>query len=453
MIPPQELKKKAFTKGMRGYEPTEVDEYIDFLVEKYTEVFSQCDEYQTQLRRVAAQIKEIQSEEDAVRALAISTQKLCDNMTEEARATSDRLIQEAQEKVQAMLSAGEQKENSIIMNAKKIAESALLAVSEKAEGQIRTTQEKSDALLLSARTRCARILNDFKKEIGVQRSGLLQIKEAAENYNDSLFNMYRDHLNSLAENMPELTIDLAEFTESNLLDAIMQDIKNDAVHIAEKNGDMEYDFQAELDILQQEIDNIGNIEVDTDRAGAYEEVAENADETSRTTVFSKVPEAREEIAEKTYAAQANRTSESESDTVVFDKNMVNNPSPGSNSAVQIDDDDEDEESVATYDSDDFVEETSEEDDDYGNSNNDEDDDDEDYEDEDDDDDDEDEDEDDDDEDFESPAKKKLFGGLFSKKKNNKNAKSRNNDDYDDDDDIDYDIDDDDDDYDIDMKDL
>ena len=447
MIPPQELKKKAFTKGMRGYEPTEVDEYIDFLVDKYTEVFSQCDEYQTQLRRVAAQIKEIQSEEDAVRALAISTQKLCDNMTEEARAASDKLIREAQEKVQAMLSAGEQRENSIIMNAKKIAESALLAVSEKAEGQIRTTQEKSDALLLSARTRCARILNDFKKEIGVQRSGLLQIKEAAENYNNSLFSMYKDHLNSLAANMPEININLAEFTESNLLDAIMQDIKNDAAHIAEKNGDMEYDFQAELDILQQEIDNIGNIEVDTDRAGAYEEVAENADETGRTTVFSKVPEAREDPAEKTYAAQADRTSESESDTVVFDKNMVNNPNPGSNSAVQIDDD-EDEEPVATYDSGDFDEDPEDEDD-YGNSN---DEDDEDYEDDDEDDED-DEDEDDDDEDFESPAKKKLFGGLFSKKKNNKNAKSRNNDDYDDDDDIDYDIDDDDDDYDIDMKDL
>ena len=44
MLPPHELKNKTFGKAMRGYNPVEVDEYIEFLIEKYTELYRENDE-------------------------------------------------------------------------------------------------------------------------------------------------------------------------------------------------------------------------------------------------------------------------------------------------------------------------------------------------------------------------------------------------------------------------
>ena len=38
MLSPNELKKRKFTKALRGYSATEVDEHLDFVLEKYTEI-------------------------------------------------------------------------------------------------------------------------------------------------------------------------------------------------------------------------------------------------------------------------------------------------------------------------------------------------------------------------------------------------------------------------------
>ena len=449
MIPPQELKKKDFTKAMRGYEPTEVDEYVDFLIDKYTEVFSQCDEFQSKLRLVASRISEMQSEEEAIRTLSISTQKQCDKMLEEARVEADKIIKEAQDKSQAMIEAGEQKEKAIFANARQIAESTLTAISDKAEEQIRNTQEKSDALLLSARTRCAKILNDFKKEISVHRNGLLQLKQVSENYNNILLNMYKDHLNSLVTNMPEINIDLDAISESKLFDEVMQDIKNDAVDIANKTGDIEYDFQEELSILLKEIANLGDTSLSSSSGEEQENNIDNdsvsPDDSEKTTIFTKVPEVRNYEDIKVFAGQASHVGNvSTDDTLIFDKSMLNNAAVSSSSSEQeqyIEQEEQEEqyeeEPIATYDSDDYREqddntdyENPSEEDEYGdydslnnlsnnNINSD----------------------DNDDDDDEVTSKKGLFGGLFGKKKNNKNrSKSRNNDDDDSDDDDEYDID-------------
>jgi len=451
MIPPQELKKKAFTKGMRGYEPTEVDEYIDFLIEKYTELFAQCDEYHNKLSLLAMRLKEIQSEEEAIHKLAIATQKQCDNMTEEAKLSAEKIIREAQEKAQTTISNAERRERTILTNAKEIAESTLIAISEKAEEQIRNTHENSNAWLLSTRTRCAKILNDFKKEITVQRNKLVQMQDAADNFNDKILNIYKEHLSSLSANMPAIAINLDNITESSLFDSLMQDIKNDAVDIADKSSVKEYDFQEELDMLQREIDNIGNIDdIEYETEDDFpkrtdEKIRESAAdnvraENEKTAVFTKVPETNDKEDMKVFAGKA-ASVESVGDTVTFDKNMFNNRDYGT-SAGQEQQEKYEEEPISTYDDDDFQEQDynttpassikDDLDEEYNYStlnldNN--------------------FDEDiDDDEDLEKTTKKGFLGLFGKKKKNNKKSKSKN-DDFDEEDDDEYDIDiDDDDDY-------
>lgn len=468
MIPPQELNKRTFSKGLRGYEPTEVDEYISFLIEKYTELFAQCDEYQNKLRLVANRISEIDAKEEAIHKLVISTQKYCDTLKEEAEQKASEILLEAQEKAQNMIAEAEFKEERILINAKEIAENTLLAVSEKAEEQIEDSRDKAEALLMSARTRCAKILNDFRKEIVIQRDGLINLKAMTDNFHNTIFGIYKEHLNSLTENMPDAELDLDYLTESRLLSSIMQDIKKDAINIAERNGNKEYDFEEELAALKIDANDIeANVSKDIEsapRASVNTQAANDSNESEKTTIFTKVPETSSNRASKAdseedmkvFAGKAAVAATMAGDTMIFDKNTVYN-SPAHEDSEQYDqiaqDENDEEEPIATYDSDDFNQ------DDYnsrnsgsetrGNagysslssdgvydgsedSNNS---------------------DDDDDGDNDSGDSKRVgfLGGLFGKKKNPKKKNSSKN--RDDDDDIDYELDDDDDDYDIDIDDL
>ena len=247
MIPPQELKNKSFTRAGKGYDTTEVDEYIDFIIEKYSEIFAQCDKYDKKLRIVSARISEIQNEEETIHKLIISTQKNC-----------DRLISEAEEEARNKILGARETAEEILTEAREKAQSALSSIERKAAMQIDATQQKSDALLLSARTRCTKLLSEFKKEVSIQRENILSIKAISEEFNSKLLAMYKNHLNLLNENTYIPSIDFEGFTESKIFENVMQEIKIDAAEIAKKTANVEYDFEKELESLKKSGDFIYN---------------------------------------------------------------------------------------------------------------------------------------------------------------------------------------------------
>ena len=63
MLPPHELKNKTFSRVLRGYNSVEVDEHIDFIIEKYTELYRQNDELERRLKLAEAQLAELRAEE------------------------------------------------------------------------------------------------------------------------------------------------------------------------------------------------------------------------------------------------------------------------------------------------------------------------------------------------------------------------------------------------------
>ena len=280
MIPPQELRNKTFSRSGKGYDSAEVDEYLDFIIEQYSNIFAQCDKYDKKLRIVSSRINEIQSEEETIRKLAVSTQRNC-----------DRLLSEAEEEAKNTILGAHQEAEGIIANAREKASAALASIERKANMLIDATQEKSDALLLSARTRCTRLLSDFKKEISVQRENILSIKTISEDFNSKLLAMYKNHLNLLNENTFIPAIDLDKLTESKLFDSVMQEIKGDAVEIAKRSQSIEYDFEKELELLRESgnfvydttisknTDNINNNKaIETGDEKGYEYEGEDEDE-------------------------------------------------------------------------------------------------------------------------------------------------------------------------------
>ena len=120
MLAPHELKNKTFGKAVRGYNPNEVDDYIDFLIEKYTELYRENDELERKLKIVVTNLDEIRDEEESSRATLVKAQQLGEKIVREAN-------------------------------------------------------EKADAITDSIKTRCEAIITDFRKQYSAERKELQSI--------------------------------------------------------------------------------------------------------------------------------------------------------------------------------------------------------------------------------------------------------------------------------------
>lgn len=120
MIAPYELKNKTFSRAVRGYNPTEVDEYFDFLIDKYTEVYKNLTELEQKYHSIQSKYDELSNEEESIRSAILKAQKLGEAIVrnaekdaaskeEQLKERCDAIVEEARAKVQA------EKENLITL--------------------------------------------------------------------------------------------------------------------------------------------------------------------------------------------------------------------------------------------------------------------------------------------------------------------------------------------------
>ena len=112
MIAPHELKNKTFSRTVRGYNPAEVDQYFDFLIEKYTEAYKAATEFEQKYNEVKAKYAELADEEESIRSAILKAQKLGEAIVNNAKKDAaekeaellsrcDEIIAEAKAKVEA----------------------------------------------------------------------------------------------------------------------------------------------------------------------------------------------------------------------------------------------------------------------------------------------------------------------------------------------------------------
>lgn len=160
MLPPHELKNKSFTRAMRGYNPVEVDEYIEFLIEKYTEIYRENDELERKLKSAVIKLEELKNDEDSIRSALIDAKR--------------------------------------------------------AASQIRTeAEERAEAIIRSAKVSCNTILSDFNEKIEEGRDTLISLKLDTLELKHELFDRYSEHIRYI----DRLTdgIDMSDIPDSDTL--------------------------------------------------------------------------------------------------------------------------------------------------------------------------------------------------------------------------------------------
>lgn len=92
MVAPHELKNKTFTRTVRGYNPGEVDEHIAFLLEAYTDLYKENDEYVRRVALLEEQLEKYTKDSEAIRSALLNAQKVSEKIISDANEKSEIII-------------------------------------------------------------------------------------------------------------------------------------------------------------------------------------------------------------------------------------------------------------------------------------------------------------------------------------------------------------------------
>lgn len=179
MIPPHELKNKEFTRVMRGYSIPEVDEYISFVMEKYTELYRENDALERKLQSAMDSLEAMHAEEESIRTALINAQK-----------------------------AG-----------KKIVADA---------------SDRADKIMKSTKSDCLRVLAEFRDKAAAERKTLTELKASVAALKEELFVKYQQHIEYIEQLTPNTAAEVAamqatdnETYAQRISDSIEQLIRED----------------------------------------------------------------------------------------------------------------------------------------------------------------------------------------------------------------------------------
>ncbi len=142
MLAPHELKNKPFSKSIKGYNPAEVDEYIEFLIGKYTEVYRENNELERKLHVVVTNLDELKDEEESIRSTLIAAQKMADKIVKDAT-------------------------------------------------------DRADVITGAIKERCDAVIAEFKEQLQAEKEEMWELRSRIVDFKKQLFDMYRGHIESI----------------------------------------------------------------------------------------------------------------------------------------------------------------------------------------------------------------------------------------------------------------
>ncbi|MBQ9469055.1 MAG: DivIVA domain-containing protein [Clostridia bacterium] len=186
MLSPGELKKRQFTKSLRGYSTVEVDEQMDFIIDKYTELYVYADGLEKEVARLEGELKKVKENEDAIRRAMVNAQK------EERK-----VIDEANDRAALIL---------------------------------RTAKMNTDKMLA-----------EFKAKIREERMTLFKLRRAVKEFKENSLKQYELHLEFLNQISSDVSADdpALELTEDDYANSLLEQMRIDLENSARESERLE----------------------------------------------------------------------------------------------------------------------------------------------------------------------------------------------------------------------
>lgn len=171
VITPKDLAGKSFSSAFKGYNKTEVDEYVTKVTKNYSALYRRC-----------AELEE---------SLAVANVRLENIANDERRA-------------------------------KKTLESA----KEKSDCMIAEAYERADDILVAIKKNCDAILRDFRRKVDIQKDALAEMHARVEYFKKDVFEKYRSHIEMLESLSPPFEFD-EEYTSNEYVMRVINELKHE----------------------------------------------------------------------------------------------------------------------------------------------------------------------------------------------------------------------------------
>lgn len=145
---PQDIKKKTFTKTLKGYNPSEVDEYISYLLSKYSEACQEYAELEKKHQFALEKLELAKSEENMISATIVNAQKMADAIVADAKTKAD---------------------------------------------DVRNTVSET----------CEKIIAAYVEKVASERDKLAKVEKAVIDFKESLYDAYKEHIALIDNIMPD----------------------------------------------------------------------------------------------------------------------------------------------------------------------------------------------------------------------------------------------------------
>ena len=97
MITAQDIREKTFHNAARGYNKTEVDEFLDEIVADLTTLAKENAAMKSKMKVLVDKVEEYRSTEDSMRLALLSAQKMGSQIENDAQAKADAIVAQARE--------------------------------------------------------------------------------------------------------------------------------------------------------------------------------------------------------------------------------------------------------------------------------------------------------------------------------------------------------------------
>ena len=171
VITPKDLAGKSFSSAFKGYNKTEVDEYVSKITKNYSALYRRCAELEENLAVANLRLENIANDERRAK-----------KMLESAKEKSDCMIAEA--------------------------------------------YERADDILVSIKKNCDAILRDFRNKVDAQKDALAEMNARVEIFKKDIFSRYRAHIELLEQLTPQLDFDEG-YSANEYVMRVIDDLKHE----------------------------------------------------------------------------------------------------------------------------------------------------------------------------------------------------------------------------------
>lgn len=187
MFTSEDIKNVTFSKARGGFNPEEVDVFLDKIEADYLLFEKVSKDYQAKIAELESKVKDLEKAQNSIQNVLLSAQKLADQIVDEAKEKSDDIIKNAESNI-TLITAKE----------KEIATAFEIKAKERKE----TLEKELEKMVSDAKLKADSITAAAKDSVERQQVLFDKLKIEIAAFKSAVTSKYKEHLNILQE-IPE----------------------------------------------------------------------------------------------------------------------------------------------------------------------------------------------------------------------------------------------------------